>query len=44
LLDLLQLGDLARHLLLAGSDPVNAARYLLLPGGDPVYDLPHRGV
>jgi hypothetical protein len=36
LLDLLQFGDLSRHLLLAGCDPVNAARYLLLAGCDPV--------
>jgi hypothetical protein len=34
LFDLLQFDDLARHLLLAGRDPVNAVRYLLLIGGD----------
>jgi hypothetical protein len=40
LFDLVQFGDLARYLLLAGRDSVNAARHLLLAagdtGGDPV--------
>jgi hypothetical protein len=35
LLDLLQFGDLSRHLLLAGGDPVNATRHLLLASGNP---------
>jgi hypothetical protein len=34
LFDLLQFGDLARHMLLAGREPLDAAHYLLLTGGD----------
>src|SRR5882672_7703304 len=34
LFDLLQFGDVARHLFLACRDPVKAMRYLLLIGGD----------
>src|SRR5258707_11698488 len=34
LFDLLQFGDLARHLLLAGREPLDAVHYLLLTGGD----------
>src|SRR5215470_14054102 len=46
LLDRLQLGDCARHLLLAGCELVDAARYLLLAGskggGGSVDALTHR--
>jgi hypothetical protein len=39
LFDLLQFGDLARHLLLAGRDSANAARHLLLTAADTGGDL-----
>ena len=38
---LLQFGDLARYLCLAGRELVDGARYLLLSGGGPVDALPH---
>jgi hypothetical protein len=34
-------GDLARHLILAGRDTINAVHYLVLIGGDPVDSLPY---